>query len=69
MQTYTFMCLNKDGVAAAIDIVELKDGDYLGHANTLLGWHGSARAIEVWSETDLVNVVERSRLPPEGCAH
>lgn len=66
MQTYTFMCLNKNGVASALDIVALPDGDHFAHAQTLLGSHDSARAIEVWSETGLVAVIERPRRATDG---
>ena len=61
MQTYTFMCLNRIGVASAIDIASLADDDYHEHANNLLRQHLSACAIEVWSDTSLIALIERPR--------
>lgn len=59
MQTYTFMCLKKSGVAAQIDIAELSEGARLDYARRLLEEHASAIAIEVWTDAALLDLVER----------
>lgn len=67
MQTYTFMCLDNRGVATAIDIADMAEADYRRHARILLQSHLSARSIEVWTDTALIDVVERYANPARDC--
>lgn len=65
--SYTFVCLGDKQVATTLDLQVLDDDGYRGHAIELLRLHGSALAVEVWTETGLVDVIPRDgvRVWPE----
>ncbi|AYV48236.1 hypothetical protein CFHF_07780 [Caulobacter flavus] len=65
--SYTFVCLGDKQVATTMDLQVLTEDAYRLHAIALLRAHGSASAVEVWTDGGLIELIHRDgvRVWPE----
>ncbi|MBO9707980.1 MAG: hypothetical protein J7521_07200 [Caulobacter sp.] len=56
---YTFICLGEKQVSTTIDLQVLTPETLRAHALELLRTHGSAKAVEVWSQDGFVETIPR----------